>query len=186
MFSLPQDQLTAFLNKYSLIPYYVIRGINLETLITSMFLHGGIGHILSNMLFLHIFGDNLEDWYGHIRYLLLYLFFGVIGAITHIVINPESLIPTLGASGAIAGLLGGYLVLYPLNKIDVLVPFFFIFKISIPAFFMLIYWIIFQFLQGYGSLGVDSVDTAYFAHIGGFIAGFTVTIIMRIGRILNK
>jgi len=161
-----------------------MHGQALQTLFTSMFLHGGIGHILGNMMFLNIFGDNLEDRLGHIKYLIFYLLCGLAASALQIIIDPGSQIPNLGASGAIAGLMGGYLVLFPTHKIDVLIPFFGFFNRStVPAFTMLFYWIFFQFLSGFGQLGTaESGGIAYFAHIGGFLAGIVMVIIFSIFR----
>lgn len=174
MLALPQPLLEDFVSSYALIPALVVNGQSLSTVVTSMFLHGGFGHIFGNMLFLNIFGDNLEDKLGHLKYFLYYLLSGGIGAFLQILINPDSTIPNLGASGAIAGLLGGYLVLFPKNKVDILLPFAWEFNtVSVPAYTMLIYWILAQFLFGLGSITLANIGgVAYFAHIGGFLAGF--------------
>lgn len=143
------------------------------TLITAMFMHSGIGHLLGNMLYLWIFGDNLENRMGHIRYLLFYLLCGVIASLSHVFltsfIGQDLLVPSLGASGAISGVLGGYLLLYPRNKIKVF-AFFFVFRV--PAFITLGLWIALQFWDGFNSLSIASGGgVAYGAHIGGFFAG---------------
>lgn len=173
MMTLGAAGLEGFINSQALIPADIVRGLNLQTLITSMFLHGSMGHIVGNMIFLHIFGDNLEDRFGHLRFMLFYLLAGLAGSALQIVIDPSSTIPNLGASGAIAGVMGGYLVLYPRHRIDVLWGFYGV--SSVPASFMLGYWILFQFFGGFGSLGLAGGGVAYFAHIGGFALGYLLT-----------
>lgn len=139
--------------------------------LTSMFLHGGILHILMNMWFLYIFGDNIEDRLGHIRYLAFYLFCGVAAGLIHLLTNWNSNIPTIGASGAISGVMGAYLFLYPRSRIMTLIPIFFFFQfVEIPAFIFLGYWILIQlFSASLTSKNVGGV--AFWAHIGGFITG---------------
>lgn len=151
------------------------------TLLTSMFMHGGIAHILGNMLFLFIFGDNLENKLGHARYLVFYLLCGIIASLAHVVMNMNSYIPSLGASGAISGVLGGYILLYPRNRVRVLL--FNIFT-QVPAFVAIGLWFVFQLVSGLGWLGGGSrVDgVAYAAHVGGFIAGLVLIKIFAIGR----
>ncbi|MBX3241376.1 MAG: rhomboid family intramembrane serine protease [Chitinophagaceae bacterium] len=144
------------------------------TLITSMFMHGGWAHLAGNMLYLWIFGDNIENRLGHFRYLVFYLLCGVLASLSHVfatVIQAQnSLIPSLGASGAISGVLGAYLLLFPGRKVHAV---FLIFIISIPAVLALGLWIVFQVVSGLGMLGdEESGGVAYAAHIGGFIAGF--------------
>lgn len=175
MFMLPENLLMEFINQYAVIPQLIISGKNLFSLISSMFLHGGLGHIIGNMLFLNIFGDNLEDTLGHFKYLLYYLICGLGASALQILINPTSTIPNLGASGAIAGIMGGYLVLFPRHKVDVLFSFGWTLRqISVPAYFMLFYWFLAQLFSGVGSLAfMDKMmgGIAYFAHIGGFLTG---------------
>lgn len=140
---------------------------------TSMFLHGGWAHIIGNMLYLWIFGNNVEDYLGHFKFILLYIFWGAVAGITHLFANPLSMIPTVGASGAISGILGAYLVLFPWARIHVLVPFFFYFlTTTVPAWLMLIFWFLFQFLSAVPQTMVSGGGVAYWAHIGGFIAGY--------------
>jgi membrane associated rhomboid family serine protease len=144
------------------------------TLFTSMFLHGGFFHIGGNMLYLWIFGDNVEDAMGSFRFLIFYLLCGVIAAITHIALEPNSLIPMIGASGAISGVLGAYLLLYPRAKVLTLITFFYFIRIiKLPALFVLSFWIVLQLLSGTLSLSVRAshAGVAWFAHIGGFFAG---------------
>jgi membrane associated rhomboid family serine protease len=138
-------------------------------LITSMFWHGGWMHLIGNMLYLWVFGDNVEDRLGHARYLFFYLLCGALAGLTQVALDQYSLLPTIGASGAIAAVLGAYLVTFPRAKV-VTWPFFFI---PIPAFLYLVLWFGMQLLEGLGSLGVQSQagGIAVWAHIGGFVAG---------------
>lgn len=148
------------------------------TLLTAMFLHGGFSHIAGNMLFLWIFGDNVEHRFGSVRFLLFYLASGIAASFAQIATDPGSVIPTLGASGAISGVLGAYLVLYPHNRVHAIV---FIYVISLPAFTVIGMWAVTQFINGYGSLFVSQQTggVAYAAHIGGFIAGVIAGLIAR-------
>ncbi len=143
------------------------------TIFTSMFLHGGWFHIISNMWVLFIFGDNVEDRLGGMRYLLFYLLSGVAAALMETFILPSSPVPTIGASGAIAGVLGAYLVLYPRAKIASLVPILFIFTIiDIPAFLFLLFWFVSQLFSGWLTLqGSAGSGVAWWAHVGGFLFG---------------
>lgn len=174
MFS--QSELMDFVNQYALIPAQILQGENLHTLVTSMFLHGSIGHIVGNMLFLNIFGDNLEDTLGRVKYLIFYFLSGLGASFLQIATDPTSTIPNLGASGAIAGVMGGYLVLFPKHRVDTLVYFgFSASRITVPAYTMLIYWFIAQFFYGVGTLAIPAAGgVAYFAHVGGFITGFAL------------
>lgn len=153
------------------------------TLITSMFLHAGWLHIGGNMLFLFIFGDNVEDRMGHLPYLLFYLFCGVVAAITQTAIDPGSLVPSLGASGAIAGVLAAYLVLFPLARVRTIIFIFIFFTIvTLPAILLIGIWFLLQFFDGVAALsnvqqGMGGV--AYFAHVGGFVAGLVITLLLR-------
>lgn len=177
MFLLPEVAIENFINMYALIPELVTRGQHLETIITSMFIHGSIGHIAGNMLFLNIFGDNLENRLGKTKYLIFYLICGFFASVAQIVVNPLSTIPQIGASGAIAGLMGGYLLLYPTNRIDVLFelgPF--LRSGTVPAFALLGFWFIAQMFHGVGNLASaqDVGGVAYLAHVGGFISGLII------------
>ena len=141
-------------------------------LFTSMFLHGSLMHLLGNMLFLWIFGDNVEDFFGHIGYLAFYLSCGVASGLFHVIVNLYSNLPAIGASGAISGVMGAYLVLYPGSRVLTLV---FIFLVPIPAIFILGYWFFLQFVAGVSSLGVVSQGgVAWWAHIGGFLMGMCI------------
>jgi membrane associated rhomboid family serine protease len=144
------------------------------TLFTSMFMHGGFAHLAGNMLYLWVFGDNLENVMGHKKYLLFYLLCGVLASLAHVFgsayLNQHLLIPSLGASGAISGVLGGYVLLFPRRRVRMWL--FFIFTIAVPAFIALGIWIAFQLINGLGMLGGEEAGgVAYSAHIGGFIAG---------------
>ena len=153
-----------------------------STLITSMFLHGGWMHLLGNMLYLWIFGDNLEKTMGHARFLLFYLVCGVAAGLAHIAFAGGSNVPTVGASGAISGVLGGYLVLFPRKHVRVLTRGGIV---AMPAIAVLGFWILIQFVNGIGSLAVTSETggggVAYMAHIGGFVAGLVLVKLMTIG-----
>ena len=151
-------------------------------LLTSMFLHSGIAHIAGNMLFLWIFGDNVEDFYGHFTYLLFYLVCGIGSGLLHVLFNMSSTVPALGASGAISGVMGAYALLYPRSRILTLV---FIFLVPIPAVIILGYWFILQFLSGISSLAVGagaSGGVAWWAHVGGFLLGMLITSMARGGK----
>ncbi len=184
MFGLSPTGLENFVYQYSIIAAEVTSGRNLISIFTSIFLHGGLGHLLSNMLFLHIFGDNLEDTLGHFKFLFFYFVCGLGAAGLQILVSPNSQIPMLGASGAIAGVMGGYLVLFPRRKIDVLFIFgLFVRVIKLPAYFMLFYWFAFQLLTGITSLATMTADmggVAFFAHVGGFAAGWLITSLTKI------
>jgi hypothetical protein len=138
-----------------------------------MFLHGGWMHIIGNMWFLWIFGDNVEDRFGHALYFLFYIACGLAAGLTHALLNWGSTIPTVGASGAISGVLGAYMVFFPRSRIVTLVPLiFFWFTVQLPAFFFVGYWIVLQFLGGLTQSSRSTGGTAWFAHIGGFALGF--------------
>jgi len=143
-------------------------------LVTSMFLHGGLLHLAGNMLFLWIFGDNVEDYFGHFAYLLFYFVCGIAAGLLHVVTNLHSALPALGASGAISGVMGAYLVLYPRSRILTLV---FIFLVPIPAVIILGWWFVLQFLSGMSTLGMRTAGgVAWWAHVGGFLMGMALTI----------
>jgi len=159
------------------------------TLITSMFMHGGLAHIFGNMLFLWIFGDNIEDRLGHLRYAIFYLVCGVLAGLAHVFSSvlfagdnqTSLLIPSLGASGAISGVLGGYLLLFPTRRLTVLISWI---VMQVPAFVAIGLWFVFQLISGLGMLGSGSKSggVAYGAHIGGFIAGLILITPFMIGR----
>lgn len=150
-------------------------------LLTSQFLHGGWLHIIGNMWFLWIFGDNIEDRLGHFKFLLFYLLCGFAAGLTHVYTNPSSDVPTIGASGAVAGVMGAYIILYPRAKVLTLIPiFFFIQFVEIPAFIFLGVWFLIQFLSGAFVLAANEVYTgvAWWAHIGGFVIGAVLVIFL--------
>jgi membrane associated rhomboid family serine protease len=152
------------------------------TLLVSMFMHGGLAHIFGNMLYLWIFGDNLEDRMGHLRYLVFYLVCGFAADMSHVLMNANSYIPSLGASGAISGVLGGYILLFPNRKVRAIVLRLYT---TIPAWAAIGIWFAFQLINGLGLLGQGSREgggVAYAAHVGGFIAGLILVKIFLIGR----
>ena len=166
-------------DQYALVPASFSNGINLKSIMnifTSMFMHGGWMHLISNMLYLWIFGDNIEDRLGSGLYIAFYLLGGVAAAGLQILINPSSPIPMVGASGAIAAVLGAYLILYPKSRVYTFIPLGFFARLTlVPAIFVLGMWFVLQLINGVGSLGAaDSGGTAYFAHIGGFLFGLLI------------
>ena len=157
-------------------------GFIVPTLV-SMFLHGGWLHLLGNMLFLFVFGRSVEDRYGHFQFLFLYLFSGMAATILHIVLNSGSRMPTIGASGAIAGVLGAYFVSFPGARITTLIPLiFFFWTFEIPAILVLGYWFLIQFVMGYQMLAIQSATgggVAWWAHVGGFTTGLLLALVLR-------
>lgn len=179
--TLEKNNLQYFLISYGAIPKLILSGQNLYTLITSMFLHGGFWHILGNMVYLWVFGDNIENAFGHIRFFFFYLFSGLMGSLLHILTSTTSQIPMVGASGAISGILGAYFILYPNARILTLVPiFYFIRVLFLPAYLFLGFWILLQFFSGFASLPLkDGGGVAWFAHIGGFLTGVIFALFIR-------
>ena len=194
---------TAFTYGYSAVPFEITNGVDLVepepitidgqsevvphtpgpdpiwlTLLTSMFMHGGWLHLAGNMLFLWIFGDNVEHRIGHVTYALFYVAAGVVGSLAHILVDAGSVIPSLGASGAISGVLGAYIVLFPTNRVTV-----FLFRLvtQVPAIVAIGLWAVFQFINGIGAFAVSEQTggVAYMAHIGGFVAGLVAGIVFR-------
>ncbi len=179
-FTRSPEEFELLIRKYGMIPARIIQGERLETLFSSMFLHGGWFHFLGNMLYLYIFGDNVEDAFGHIFYPLVYFASGIAGSLLQIFVAPYSTIPTIGASGAISGIMGAYFVLYPRAQILTLIPFFiFIRMVYLPASILLGFWIIFQLLYGCSSAPGTGGGIAYFVHIGGFITGALCGLLIR-------
>lgn len=165
-----------FYNTWALIPARLNEGSGYTGLFTSMFLHGGWLHLAGNMLFLWIFGDNVEDEMGHIPYLIFYLACGVAAGVGQVITEPASVVPMVGASGAIAGVMGGYLLLFPKAKVDILIIFIVFFRIiPIPAWIMLALWFGMQFFGGLAS-DASQGGVAYWAHAGGFITGLILTV----------
>jgi hypothetical protein len=166
-----------FVFRWGMVPYFLTQDVqigSLATPFTSMFIHGGWLHLLGNMWFLHIFGDNVEDALGRGRYLLFFVLCGLLAAVGQTLIDPQSKIPMVGASGAIAGVLGAYYRLFPKARIVTLIPIFFFMMVrELPAVFFIVLWFVMQLLEGFGSLGQVSQGggVAFFAHIGGFLGG---------------
>jgi membrane associated rhomboid family serine protease len=147
-------------------------GRQVSHLITSMFLHGSWMHLLGNMWFLWIFGNNIEDSMGRLRFIVFYLLCGLAAAFGQIVTNPNSAIPMVGASGAISGVMGGYLILYPNVRVYAMIPLgFFLTSVALPAWVMLGYWFLIQFVSGLLTMAGDMGGVAFWAHVGGFVAG---------------
>jgi membrane associated rhomboid family serine protease len=180
-----RENLISFFDRYALIPANIFffgetPGISIKhvflPLFTSMFLHGGWLHVIGNMWYLWIFGDNIEDRLGHVRFLIFYLLCGIGAAATHVTLNPHSTAPCVGASGAIAGVLGAYLISFPFARVVTLVPiFFYLTVIELPAIIILIFWFVLQFFSGTLSIAVTAQTggggVAWWAHVGGFIIG---------------
>jgi membrane associated rhomboid family serine protease len=177
--TLSVPDLRAFIIQYGTIPAEIERGQDYYTLFTSMFVHGGLAHIAGNMLFLWIFGDNIERRFGSILYLLFYLGCGLAASATHIITNAASTVPTVGASGAISGVMGAYILLYPLNRVRVVVWYWGL--IAVPAFIFLGIWFLMQFVSGVAALNVEtaqSAGVAFWAHVGGFVTGVVAAIVL--------
>lgn len=174
MLALDQAQLESFVYRFGVIPAEIARGQGLYTLVTSQFIHGGFLHIIGNMFFLWVFGDNIELALGHALYAFFFLLAGVLAGLTHVLFNLQSIIPSIGASGAIAGVLGAYIVLFPTRQVRVLVL---VIPTRVSAVGFLGAWALIQFLNGIASLGVPTAQTggvAVWAHVGGFVAGLAV------------
>jgi membrane associated rhomboid family serine protease len=178
-FTMDPFSLNHFIASFGLVP----ARFGLITLLTSMFLHGGWLHLIGNMWFLWIYGDNVEDVLGHGKFLLFYLLCGVAAGLVHVMFNAGSRLPTVGASGAIAGVMGAYMVKFPHSRIVTLVPiFFFLTTVEIPASLILVYWFVVQFFSGIGSMGYSHLSqggVAWFAHVGGFATGIALIFLLR-------
>ncbi len=168
--SLRHEDLNEFLTVYGVVPAY----FSFPTLITSMFLHGGWSHVIGNMWYLWIFGDNVEDRVGHGRFILFYLLCGIIAALGQVLVDPSSTVPTIGASGAIAGVMGAYFVLYPHSRVLTLIPWIFIQVVEMPAIVLLGFWFLMQLFSA-GTVAVTTASqgggVAFAAHVVGFVAG---------------
>ncbi len=176
MFLMPEAGLDTVVTQYALIPAHFTDGVtftDIMTIFTSMFMHAGLAHIGGNLIYLWIFGDNVEDRLGHFRYLLFYLLGGVVASLTHLATNWGSELPTVGASGAIAAVLGAYLVLFPGSRIATFIPLGFFSRLTVlPAALVLGLWFVLQLFDGVLALGgADVGGVAVWAHIGGFVAG---------------
>jgi membrane associated rhomboid family serine protease len=188
-----EAELERFVTDWAVVPAELVRAVrtghilSLETatLVTSQFLHGGLLHIGGNMLYLWIFGNNVEDRFGRLRFLAFYLIGGIIAELAQVAIDPQSTVPTIGASGAIAATLGAYLVLFPVARVTTAIFLVFFYQlIEVPAVVVLLFWFVIQLLDGLGSLGVtgstEAGGVAFFAHIGGFIFGAAVALLVRV------
>jgi len=169
-----------FVEQYGMVP----RSFQPSSLVTSMFLHGGFMHLIGNMWFLWIYGDNVEDILGRGRYLIFYLASGLAAGLVHLTFNANSPVPTVGASGAIAGVMGGYMLKFPHSRIVTLIPIIVFFTtVEIPAWLILIYWFVIQLFSGVGELSsasnVNQGGVAWFAHIGGFLAGMALIKVLK-------
>lgn len=181
--TLDPNALQAFYNQWAVIPAQILQGQQLHTLLTAMFLHGGWLHLIGNLLFLWVFGDNVEAVLGHVGYLIFYLAGGLAASAAHIMLSPGSTIPSLGASGAIAAILGAYIVMFPGSQIRTLVMLGFFMRVTrLPALIFLGIWFVTQLFSGVATLGPETAQTsgvAFWAHIGGFIFGLAGGFLLR-------
>jgi membrane associated rhomboid family serine protease len=180
LFQLTLDEMTRndFVHAFGLVPdrFHVLN------LLTSMFMHGGWLHLIGNMMFLWVLGDNIEDILGHAQFLVFYVACGVAAGLAQYAVYPDSRVPMIGASGAIAGVMGAYLIKFPHARIEMVFWFIVVFFSELPAWLMLIYWFGLQFFNGVGSvvqMHANSGGTAWFAHIGGFVAGMVLILVMK-------
>ncbi len=188
------SKIESFISSFGLVPERVTYGIETGTLswgaatlpfFTSMFLHGGWLHLIGNMWFLWIFGDNVEDTLGSFRFLLFYLVCGLAAGATHYALSPTSTVPTIGASGAIAGVLGAYAILFPGSRVLTLVPLgFFLRLVELPAWVMLGLWFLLQAVSGFMTLGAAGGGVAWWAHVGGFVAGLILVRLLAPRRVV--
>lgn len=182
--TLSEAQLEQFFYTFGVVPAVVVQGENLFSLLSSMFMHGGWMHIASNMLFLFVFGDNIEAVLGKLGYLIFYLLGGLAASTAHILFNVNSQLPSIGASGAIAAVMGAYLVMFPRSRVRVLMFLFYRVTVTeVTAVLFLGIWFVMQLFNGVASLGVPTAQTgagvAYWAHIGGFVSGLVVGVLFR-------
>ena len=168
-----------FLNDWGLVPAH----FTAETLFTSMFLHGGVSHLLGNMWFLHVFGDNVEDRLGRLRYLIFYLLSGCAAGVAQYLADPTSQAPMVGASGAIAGVTGAYLLFFPRARVQALGPL--LFSVEMPAYVFLLFWLVMQIQGGCSTVHGAGPGVAFFAHIGGFAAGAALALVLTGGAPLT-
>lgn len=186
--SLPAKHgLDALFADFALIPAAVTNApspASYATIFTSMFLHGGWLHLIGNMLYLWIFGNNIEDCMGHFRFVLFYLLCGIAAAATQISTGPDSLVPMIGASGAVSGVLGAYLILFPRARVLTLIPIWiFIRLVYLPAWMLLIFWFVLQLVSGAATAGKQTGGVAFWAHIGGFVAGMILIPVFKKRRV---
>jgi membrane associated rhomboid family serine protease len=176
--SLPQETLNAFLTVYGVVPAYFAPA----TLVTSMFLHGSWSHVLGNMWYLWIFGDNVEDRVGHGRFIVFYLLCGIVAALGQVAVDPSSTMPTIGASGAIAGMMGAYFVLYPHSRVLTLIPWIFLQIVELPAIVLLGFWFVMQLFSA-GTIAMTTSSrgggVAFAAHVAGFLVGMAGVLVFR-------
>lgn len=189
--ALPAGEIESFIKTWGFVPAQLLEPagtFHLRTLFTSMFLHGGLLHLAGNMLYLWVFGDNVEDELGHASFLVFYLLAGVLGSMTQFVTHPTSEIPMVGASGAIAGVLGAYLLLYPNARVlTAVIIIIFVRLMYLPAWLLLGFWFFLQFFNGTASLGLPAGGgVAWFAHIGGFLAGGLLIFLVRFSRLSRR
>lgn len=170
----------AFIERWALIPNRFLANpiMDLSTLVTALFLHGGWIHLMGNMIFLLVFSGNVETRFGSLKFLIFYLFTGILANVTHMVFSPASGIPIVGASGAIAGILGAYLVMFPKNKIKTIMI---LFVFKLPAILVIGFWFIIQLFNGIASISetAQTGGIAYMAHVGGFVVGFLLTLFLK-------
>ena len=187
--TLGPNALQAFFSQWAVQPAEVLAGEQLITLLTSMFLHGGWLHLIGNMVFLAVFGDNIEAVLGHLGYLVFYILAGLAASAAHILLNADSMVPSLGASGAIAGVLGAYVVMFPRSMVHALIFFGFFIRVTrVSALFFLGIWFLTQLFSGVAGLGAQTAQTsgvAFWAHIGGFVFGLLAGFLMR-GRVDSR
>jgi membrane associated rhomboid family serine protease len=186
-----EASLDVFVRTWGLVPAELVEALKAgayvsqetATLVTSQFLHGGILHIAGNLLFLWIFGNNIEDRFGRVAFLVFYLVGGIVAGLTQVAVDPTSTVPTIGASGAIASTLGAYLVLFPRARVTTAIFLVFFYQlIDVPAVVVLVLWFALQLIEGFGSLGMAGASAggvAFFAHIGGFLFGAAVALVVR-------
>ena len=183
--SLGSEELAELFLRFGVIPhnFLALQGYSISPLFTSIFLHGGWFHLLGNMLYLWVFGDNVEDLMGHRSYLLFYLLAGMAANLTHIAANPQSAVPTIGASGAIAGVLGAYFILFPRARVLTLIPIgFFLTTARLPAILFLFLWFFLQLFNALFAAAAAAQMVAWWAHIGGFLAGILAGLITLLYR----
>jgi len=157
-----------------------------HTVLTSMFLHGGWMHLIGNMWFLWIFGNNVEDAMGHVRFVVFYLLSGITAAALQAAFDPTSIIPMVGASGAIGGVMGAYVLMYPRVHVHLLIVFGFVTTIAVPAYFMLGYWFLLQIISGSLAIGAQGGGVAFWAHVGGFVGGALLSLVFRNREMLAR